>query len=177
MMGDVTDYSETDYAEFTLSDGTPVRLELAPVGVGRHSGADRDTAGTGAIGGVTPVGRTGRTAQAAVHLAADGLRTVLRPLGPLLQEVHDAVSTASDPPHEVTVEFGVQIGQDLKLGLIGANGQASLKVAATWRLPEPASTPAPPDGPVLPGPASPASTAPPADPAYAPDSAGIGGTG
>lgn len=67
-------------------------------------------------------------------LATDTLRAALRPLGPLLQEVHDAVASSERAPDEVSVEFGVQIGQDLKLGIVGSNGQASMKVSATWRL-------------------------------------------
>nr|WP_307847608.1 hypothetical protein [Streptomyces sp. F63] len=34
---------------------------------------------------------------------------MLRPLGPLLQEIHASVAGSADPPHEVTVEFGVQV--------------------------------------------------------------------
>ncbi|MEK8173118.1 CU044_2847 family protein [Streptomyces sp. M19] len=56
-------------------------------------------------------------------VATDGLRAVLRPLGPLLQEVHDAVTAVPDPPHEISVEFGVQIGQDLRLGIVGGSGR------------------------------------------------------
>ncbi|MEU8826719.1 CU044_2847 family protein [Streptomyces sp. NPDC048636] len=116
----------TDYAEFPLPDGTPVRLELTPVATATPPAAPP--------AGVTPVSRAPR---AATVLVTDGLRTVLRPLGPLLQEVHDAVSAAPDPPDEIQVQFGVQVGQDLKLGIVGANGQASLTISATWRLPGP----------------------------------------
>ncbi|MEU7364013.1 CU044_2847 family protein [Streptomyces hygroscopicus] len=150
----------TDYAEFALPDGTPVRLELTPVGIAPasasvpvpvpvpghghgHGHGDRDRDGhddggkrqgppmPGGIGGVTPVGRVPRAAAA---LAVDGLQAVLRPLGPLLQEVHDAVSATANPPDEMQVQFGVQIGQDLKLGIVGANGQASMTISATWQL-------------------------------------------
>ncbi|MFF5583578.1 CU044_2847 family protein [Streptomyces hygroscopicus] len=139
----------TDYAEFALPDGTPVRLELTPVGIAPasasvpgHGHGDRDRDGhddgkrqgppmPGGIGGVTPVGRVPRAAAA---LAVDGLQAVLRPLGPLLQEVHNSVTTAANPPDEVQVQFGVQIGQDLKLGIVGANGQASMTISATWQL-------------------------------------------
>ncbi|MFD8363026.1 CU044_2847 family protein [Streptomyces hygroscopicus] len=140
----------TDYAEFALPDGTPVRLELTPVGISPASGSvpvpvpghgDRDGHDDGGkrqgppmpggIGGVTPVGRVPRAAAA---LAVDGLQAVLRPLGPLLQEVHDAVSATANPPDEMQVQFGVQIGQDLKLGIVGANGQASMTISATWQL-------------------------------------------
>lgn len=129
----------TDYAEIVLADDTSVRLELAPVGTapsggpGGEAGGPRPSrpGGVGGVGGVTPVGRPSRAAAA---LATDALRTVLRPLGPLLQEVHDAVCAAPNPPHEINVQFGVQVGQDLKLGIVGANGQASLTVSATWQL-------------------------------------------
>ncbi|MER7788415.1 CU044_2847 family protein [Streptomyces sp. NPDC097640] len=129
----------TDYAEIVLADDTSVRLELAPVGTAPSGGPGGEAGGSrpgrpggiGGVGGVTPVGRGSRAAAA---LAAEGLRTVLRPLGPLLQEVHDAVSAAPNPPHEINVQFGVQVGQDLKLGIVGANGQASLTVSATWQL-------------------------------------------
>ncbi|MDX3228862.1 CU044_2847 family protein [Streptomyces sp. ME19-01-6] len=129
----------TDYAEIVLADDTSVRLELAPVGAAPSGGPGGEAGGprpgrprgVGGVGGVTPVSRPSRTAA----LATDALRTVLRPLGPLLQEVHDAVSAVPNPPHEINVQFGVQVGQDLKLGIVGANGQASLTVSATWQLP------------------------------------------
>ncbi|MEU9797222.1 CU044_2847 family protein [Streptomyces sparsogenes] len=131
----------TDYAEILLADDTSVRLELAPVrgaargGPGGEGGGPRPPRpeGTGGVGGVTPVGRGSR---AAATLATDALRTVLRPLGPVLQEVHDAVRSAPNPPDEINVQFGVQVGQDLKLGIVGANGHASLTVSATWKLSE-----------------------------------------
>ncbi|UXY17469.1 hypothetical protein N8I84_00785 [Streptomyces cynarae] len=118
----------THFAEILLADDTSVRLELAPVGAARN-GTDGDQ--PGGIDGVTPVGRSDRAAT----LATSTLRAVLRPLGPLLQEVHDAVGTAHDRPQEITVQFGVQVGQDLKLGIVGAGVQASLSVSATWRMP------------------------------------------
>ncbi|GAA2331146.1 MULTISPECIES: CU044_2847 family protein [Streptomyces] len=128
----------TDYAEFPLPDGTPVRLELTPVATasapappnGSGEGG-KGPAMPGGIGGVTPVGRAPRGAAA---LAVEGLQAVLRPLGPLLQEVHNAVSAAPNPPDEIQVQFGVQVGQDLKLGIVGANGQASMTISATWQL-------------------------------------------
>ncbi|WP_342673152.1 CU044_2847 family protein [Streptomyces sparsogenes] len=131
----------TDYAEILLADDTSVRLELAPVrgaargGPGGEGGGPRPPRpeGAGGVGGVTPVGRGSR---AAATLATNALRTVLRPLGPVLQEVHDAVRSAPNPPDEINVQFGVQVGQDLKLGIVGANGHASLTVSATWKLSE-----------------------------------------
>ncbi|MCX4671832.1 CU044_2847 family protein [Streptomyces sp. NBC_01381] len=119
-----------DYIEFTLGDGVEVRLELAAVG-------ERPTPPQGGvdlpdgIAGVTPVGRGARVGE----LATDALRTVLSPLGPVLQQVHDAVRNIPDPPHEISVDFGIQVGQDLKIGIVGANGQASMTISATWQLP------------------------------------------
>lgn len=80
---------------------------------------------------MVPVGRGARVAS----LATDGLRSVLSPLGPVLQQVHDAIRGIPDPPHEISVDFGIQIGQDLKIGIVGANGQASMTISATWQLP------------------------------------------
>ncbi|WP_369696869.1 CU044_2847 family protein [Streptomyces sp. XD-27] len=110
----------TDYTELSLSDGTSVRLEVVPA-----------PPPDGGFGGVSPVGRG---PSSAALRAAEAARTVLRPLGPLLQEVHDAVSSGAVPPDEISVQFGVQVGQDLKLGIVGANGQASLTISATWRM-------------------------------------------
>lgn len=143
-----------DFAEFRLADDTVVRLELAPVGAeppvsddpsddpsdGRP---DAGHAGNGEAwdgqlddlpeGFSTPV-PAGRGSRGAA-LAAGTLRGALRPLGLVIQEVHDSLGALDNPPQEVSVELGVQIGQDLKMGIVGANGQASMKVSATWRLP------------------------------------------
>ncbi|GGO91235.1 CU044_2847 family protein [Wenjunlia tyrosinilytica] len=126
------------FAEILLADETSVRLELAPVGDAPvvpttvPGGSDDlpDDLPDG-FAGVAPVAR----GSGAPAVALDTLRAVLRPLGPLLQEVHDAVAATPDRPQEMNVSFGVQIGQDLKLGIVGTNGQASLTVSATWQLP------------------------------------------
>ncbi|AZM51635.1 hypothetical protein DMA15_02735 [Streptomyces sp. WAC 01529] len=125
-----------DYMEFTLDDGAQVRLELAAAG--ETPGAVRGDTDAGApdadlpggISGVTPVGRGARVGAA----ATDALRTVLSPLGPILQQVHDAVRGIPDPPDQISVDFGIQVGQDLRLGIVGASGQASMTVSATWQL-------------------------------------------
>ncbi|POX37207.1 hypothetical protein C3486_29465 [Streptomyces sp. Ru73] len=121
-----------EYAELQLSDRTLVRLALAPVGtpapVVPAARADLpDGAGT-----VEPVGRA---RERMAELAGDGLRAVLSPLGPLLQEVHDSVARTANPPQELSVEFGVQIGQDLKLGIAGGSAQTAMKITASWQLP------------------------------------------
>lgn len=121
--------SRYDYMEFTLDDGSRVRVELSAAG----EGATPPEGGTDlpeGIAGVTPVGRGARVEA----LATEALRTVLSPLGPVLQQVHDSVRGIPDPPHEISVDFGIQIGQDLKIGIVGANGQASMTISAMWRL-------------------------------------------
>ncbi|MES5825379.1 CU044_2847 family protein [Streptomyces sp. RG80] len=118
-----------DYMEFALDDGTCVRLELSGAGGGAPSSPDDADLPEG-IAGVTPTGQGARVGT----LATNALRTVLSPLGPVLQQVHDAVRSIPDPPQELSVDFGVQIGQDLKIGIVGANGQASMTISATWHL-------------------------------------------
>lgn len=116
--------------ELILDDGARVRVELTPVGGPRTAPAADDDL-PGGIGGSTPVGRGGERVAA---LATDTLAAVLRPLGPFLQQVHDSVRGIPDPPDSLDVGFGLQIGQDLKLGIVGVNGQASMTVSATWQL-------------------------------------------
>lgn len=144
------------YTELRLADGTSVRFECVP-GTGappapapegaaaEPSAAPVPAPGGPPSGGVddgpegmgpsVPVARGGRRVAA---FAVDTLRQTLRPLGPLLQEVHDAVLAVGRPPQEISVSFGLQVGQDLKLGIVGANGQAHMTVSATWQ-PQPDS--------------------------------------
>ena len=121
-----------EYMELALSDGSQVRLELS--GAGEPLAVPSQSTGTADLpegfGAARPVASgSGRAAA----LAADTLRTALRPLGPLLDEVHGAVSASENPPQEITVAFGVEIGQDLKLGIVGANGKATMSISATWQ--------------------------------------------
>ncbi|MFD3973740.1 CU044_2847 family protein [Streptomyces cyaneofuscatus] len=134
----------SNFAELILADGTAVRFELtAPEesrpGASRpdpsrpeppeRSGGPVDDLPEG-MGRSVPVAR-GRRGAAVV--AAGALRTALEPLGPLIQEVHDAVLSADRPPQEVNVTFGIQVGGDLKLGVVTSAGQAHLTVSATWQ--------------------------------------------
>jgi hypothetical protein len=112
-------------AEF--DDGTPVRFVLAPT---TAAPVRRDSDLPEGMGRAVPVASGGG---AVAGLAAGALRAALKPLGPLLQEVHDAVSAVPDPPGELSVTFGVQVGQDLKLGIVGGNGQAHLTITASWK--------------------------------------------
>ncbi|MFB0619389.1 CU044_2847 family protein [Streptomyces sp. AGS-58] len=114
--------------ELALSDGTPVRFLLTSVAGAVPSAVDDDL--PEGMGRAVPVGAGSR---AVANLAADALRAALRPIGPLLQEVHHAAMAVPEPPTELSVTFGVQVGQDLKFGIVGAAGQAHLTVTASWK--------------------------------------------
>ncbi|ARH89283.1 MULTISPECIES: CU044_2847 family protein [Streptomyces] len=112
--------------EFRLDDGTMVRFLVA----GDSQFVPEEENFPDGLGPLVPVARRG---QVVADVAADVLRSTLKPLGPLVQEVHDAVSVGSAPPTEITVTFGVQLGQDLKLGIVNGSGQAHLTVTAAWK--------------------------------------------
>ncbi|MFE3325822.1 CU044_2847 family protein [Streptomyces sp. NPDC059176] len=123
-----------EYMDVELTDGSHVRMELSGAGdtlavTDRKAVSDDLPEG---FGSAVPVARGGGEARATTR-AADALRTVLRPMGPLLDEIHSAVAGAENAPSEITVAFGVEIGQDLKLGIVGANGKATITVSATWQ--------------------------------------------
>jgi hypothetical protein len=125
----------SDFRELQLADGTPVRFQLLTAD-GPDAPVEPVADLPEGMGATVPVSRRGRAL--ADHALAT-LRTTLRPLGPFLQEVHDAVAGSERQPQEISVTFGVQVGQDLKLGIVGGNGQAHLTVSATWR-PAPAGS-------------------------------------
>lgn len=127
--------SMTGSENFPLDDGTTVRFLLTNAGPPAYKGDDL----ADGLGQVIPVGRRG---EAVAAIAANALRSTLSPLGTLVQEVHAAMTTAPTPPTEITVTFGIQLAQDLKLGIVNGNGQAHPTVTASWS-PEPAA-PAPP---------------------------------
>ncbi|PWI42257.1 CU044_2847 family protein [Streptomyces sp. ICBB 8177] len=119
------------YAEIHFDENTRVRLELAPV---RDPAQDHDAAASvpphaeGVLGSKIAT----RAGEVVATLEQDALEHVLRPLGPLLRTVHDAVAAGDDPPQQIAVQFGLQIGEDLALGVVGASGQATITVSATW---------------------------------------------
>ncbi|MFJ2768894.1 CU044_2847 family protein [Streptomyces sp. NPDC087300] len=113
-----------EYLELDLA-GAALRVELADVGQAAGSGALPPEFGV-----PEPVSTGGGRGAA---LAAGALRATLSPLGPLLDEVHASVSRAQRPPAEFTVEFGIEVGKDLKLGIVGLKGSATMTVSATWR--------------------------------------------
>ncbi|MEV0319377.1 CU044_2847 family protein [Streptomyces sp. NPDC050658] len=120
-----------NFNELELADGTAIRFEVFPV-QGQPPLGDPESDGDlpDGMGHSVPVARGGDVVAA---FAVDALRTALRPLGPLLREVHDAVMDSERPPEEANVTFGVQVGQDLRLGIVGGSGQAHLTVSATWQ--------------------------------------------
>ncbi|MEU0371145.1 CU044_2847 family protein [Streptomyces sp. NPDC006283] len=121
-----------EYLELDLA-GAALRVELADAGEPAPAAVAEQPAAPdlpGGFGTATPVARGGARAAA---IATDTLRTALRPLGQLLEEVHDAAVNTATPPQELKVEFGIQIGQDLKLGIVGTNGKATMTVSATWQ--------------------------------------------
>ncbi|WP_328766951.1 CU044_2847 family protein [Streptomyces sp. NBC_00286] len=115
-------------ADLEFDDGTPVRFLLSAA-QGAPAAAEPDGDLPEGMGKAVPVASGGG---AVASFAVGTLRRALRPLGPLLQEVHDAVVAAPQPPSEISVTFGVQVGQDLKFGIVGGNGQAHLTVTASW---------------------------------------------
>ncbi|GAA2151007.1 hypothetical protein GCM10009760_45950 [Kitasatospora kazusensis] len=152
----------SDYIEFSFDDGSSVMLRTFPVSreqpeAPQPSPQPQPSPPLGApplppgLGGARPVGRPageGEQPAKVTRLAQDALRSALRPLVPLLQEVHSTMASVPYRPHEVSVEFGVQFGSDLKLGIVSGSGEASLTVSATWQLPprtravgEPAESP------------------------------------
>ncbi|MER6131002.1 CU044_2847 family protein [Streptomyces sp. BV286] len=120
--------STSTAADLEFEDGTPVRFLLTAAPDQGPAGPDDDL--PEGMGRAVPVGRGGGFA---ADVAVGALRRALRPLGPLLQEVHDAVVAAPRPPSDISVTFGVQVGQDLRLGIVGGNGQAHLTVTASWQ--------------------------------------------
>jgi hypothetical protein len=132
------------YLDFSFSDGTSVVLQAFETGEPDQGGSDGEPGAAmlpqGLAGG-RPVSSGGRRAQV-TKLAQDSLRAALSPLAPLLQQVHETVAQVPDPPSEVSVEFGVRFGADLKLGIVGGNGESSMKISATWQLPPGPANPA-----------------------------------
>ncbi|WP_306316975.1 MULTISPECIES: CU044_2847 family protein [unclassified Streptomyces] len=125
-----------DFIELSFDDGTRLALQaFAPLPRAAGDGGQGDGRGTDepvpGFGESRPVARGGGRMIAATEGA---LRTLLAPIVPVLQQVHDTVSTVPDPPHELSVSFGVRIGQDLKIGIVGAAAEATMTVAALWHL-------------------------------------------
>ncbi|WP_327319647.1 CU044_2847 family protein [Streptomyces sp. NBC_01235] len=131
-----------EFVEFTFDDGQAVLLEVFPSPLADSTAAG----GTPGSAPLVPVagGGQGRVARA----TRGALRQVLKPLVPVLQSVHDTVSTMDRRPQQLTVSLGVKVGNDLTLGIVANKGEASLTVSATWDLEDPstsATAPVPPE--------------------------------
>ncbi|UQA92980.1 CU044_2847 family protein [Streptomyces halobius] len=85
------------------------------------------------FGSAQPVSVDGRMSRA-VTRGGEVLEEALRPLGGVLGRIHRSISSGSHRPDEVTVQFGVTLGSDLKLGVFSGKGEASFTVSATWNL-------------------------------------------
>ncbi|MGK4579998.1 CU044_2847 family protein [Kitasatospora sp. HPMI-4] len=158
----------SSFLEFAFTDGTSVMLHAFPAAE-KAAEPESEPAPYGSLppgmAGGRAVGRGAedesqedgeRRAGRVTRLAHGSLRAALRPLVPLLQEVHDTVAGVPDRPDTVSVEFGVRFGTDLKLAVVGGSGESSLKVSATWQLPpQPAAGGADPTGAASLGPDTP----------------------
>lgn len=121
----------TDFLEFAFDDGTVVAVQAFAPAVQDAAAAEADGAErVPGFGPSRPVAAGSRLAR----VTGRTLRGVLTPLVPVLQSVHDTVASAAAPPDQLTVTLGVRIGNDLKIAVVGASGEASLAVTATWNL-------------------------------------------
>ncbi|MGW4382560.1 CU044_2847 family protein [Kitasatospora sp. NPDC004531] len=137
-----------DYVEFALDPGVSVRVRAypAPPAAAALADTEADEELPPGYSGAVPVSSPARAADRVAALSRDALRFALSPLGPLLQEVHDTLAAVPNRPQEISVEFGVQLGSDLKLGIVGGSAEASLTISASWKLAEPAAPAQTPPG-------------------------------
>jgi hypothetical protein len=87
----------------------------------------------GGFGSAQPVSVDSRMSRALTR-GGDVLEEALRPLNGVLGQIHRSISSGDHRPDEVTVQFGVTLGSDLKLGVFSGKGEASFTVSATWNL-------------------------------------------
>lgn len=145
----------------TFDDGSVVRLHLAPAKrdaaalveppAGQPDSDAADDLPPG-FGTAEPVSVQSRVAQA-LSRGGEALAEALRPLGGVLDGIHQSFADTAQRPDEVTVEFGVTLGSDLSLGVFSGKGEASFTVSASWNFTgatEPATPREPPPaaGPV-----------------------------
>ncbi|MFJ9416377.1 MULTISPECIES: CU044_2847 family protein [unclassified Streptomyces] len=124
-----------------MEDGTVVWLRAEEPPADGRSGAVPDQAPApegelelpDAFGSAAPVSVDSRASRALTR-GGEVLEEALRPLGGVLAQIHRSISGGSHRPDEVTVEFGVTLGSDLRLGVFSGKGDASFKVSAKWNL-------------------------------------------
>ncbi|WP_327350307.1 CU044_2847 family protein [Streptomyces sp. NBC_01304] len=121
-----------EYVEFTFGDDQAVLLEVMPSPL-RKPGEEEP--------GMELLESYGRGGDVVRRAARGALLGALSPLVPVLESVRQTTDRLADPPHEVTVEVGVRITDDLKLGIVGVRGEAGLIVRATWRAPRDEQSP------------------------------------
>ncbi|MFE6776450.1 CU044_2847 family protein [Streptomyces sp. NPDC057702] len=85
------------------------------------------------FGAARPVSADSRAARA-LTTGGQALVNALRPLGGVLESIHQSLADSARRPDEVTVEFGVTLGTDLSLGVFTGTGEANFTVSATWNL-------------------------------------------
>ncbi|MFG2136140.1 CU044_2847 family protein [Streptomyces sp. NPDC048650] len=124
-----------------LEDGTVVWLRAAEPATDGTPGAppaqppaaEDELALPDAFGSAEPVSVDSRVGRALTR-GGEALEEALRPLGGVLAQIHRSISAGSHRPDEVTVEFGVTLGSDLRLGVFSGKGDASFKISAKWNL-------------------------------------------
>ncbi|TLS42761.1 hypothetical protein FE633_29360 [Streptomyces montanus] len=132
-----------DFVEFAFDDGTLLALQVfapLPASPAGPEGGPDDAEAVPGFGRSRPVARGTRV----VASAEGALSALLAPLVPLLQRVHDTVAAVPDAPDELSVSFGLRVSQDLKLGVVGAAGEATMTITANWHLAAPADASAGP---------------------------------
>jgi len=128
----------------TFDDGSVVRLHLAPaledfsampeLGTSQRETDASEPLGLPAdFGSAQPVSVNERAAQALTR-GGEALTEALRPLGGVLDGIHQSFTESARRPNEVTVEFGVTLGSDFSLGIFSGKGEASFTVSATWNF-------------------------------------------
>ncbi|MGW2725515.1 CU044_2847 family protein [Streptomyces sp. NPDC001492] len=115
-----------EYVEFTFDDGQSVLLEVMPSPLGAGNEAEPGSELLKPYARMPGRDRVSRATRGALRIA-------LRPLVPVLESVRQTTDGLAQQPDEVSVEVGVRITDDLRLGIVGIKGEASLVVKATWK--------------------------------------------
>ncbi|MCB5908405.1 CU044_2847 family protein [Streptomyces pinistramenti] len=128
----------------SIDDGTVVWLRATPAAPaeghrpaegdgGQQHGSDSELELPEGFGSALPVSVDSRLHRTLTR-SGEVLEEALRPLGSVLGQIHRSIADSSHHPDEVTVQFGVTLGSDLKLGVFSGKGDASFTVSATWKL-------------------------------------------
>jgi hypothetical protein len=135
----------------TFDDGSVVRLHLAPATketakllepTNGQAETDESLELPSGFGSAQPVSVQGRVAQALTR-GGETLAEALRPLGGVLDGIHQSLAESVQRPDEVTVAFGVTLGSDLSLGIFSGKGESSFTVSASWHFSDTRPVPSP----------------------------------